>query len=134
MDSILEHCELNDELKTFSDKNQDEIIETAKPISIEPSNNKVDDSDVADSQDDTFMADISTKLENVENPPSCVSEMNSKAEIKESKDMNISFDEDIILPSVRHDPEIEQKQRDRIKKKELKTRKELEEEEREKMQ
>lgn len=135
MDSILEHCELNDELNTSPAKNQDEPIETVKPVSIEPSNAKVDDSDAADSQDDAFMADISTKLENAENPSTdSAPDINSKTNIKESNDINISFDEDIILPSVRHDPEIEQKQRDRIKKKELKSRKELEEEEREKMQ
>lgn len=135
MDSILEHCELNDELNTSPAKNQDEPIETVKPVSIEPSNAKVDDSDAADSQDDAFMADISTKLENAENPSTdSAPDTNSKTNIKESNDINISFDEDIILPSVRHDPEIEQKQRDRIKKKELKSRKELEEEEREKMQ
>lgn len=135
MDSILEHCELNDELNTSPAKSQDEPIETVKPVSIEPSNAKVDDSDAADSQDDAFMADISTKLENAENPSTdSAPDTNSKTNIKESNDINISFDEDIILPSVRHDPEIEQKQRDRIKKKELKSRKELEEEEREKMQ
>lgn len=53
----------------------------------------------------------------------------------DSKPTSISFDEDIILPSVRHDTEEEQqKQRDRIKRKEMKSRKEMEEEEREKMQ
>lgn len=52
----------------------------------------------------------------------------------EPKPMSMTFDEDIILPSVRHDPEQEQKQRDRIKRKELKSKREIEEEEREKMQ
>lgn len=53
------------------------------------------------------------------------------------KSMPMSFDEDIILPTVRHpdpDPEQEQKQRDRIKRKELRSKREMEEEEREKMQ
>lgn len=51
-----------------------------------------------------------------------------------SKSDNMSFDGDIILPSVRHDPELEQKHHDRIKRKEMKSKRELEEEEREKMQ
>lgn len=46
------------------------------------------------------------------------------------------FDGDIILPTVHSvpDPRIEQKQRDRAKRKEMRNKKEAEEEEREKMQ
>lgn len=82
-------------------------------------------------------ADDSSAAEHKTDPKSeSESEMDSTANTKDdTKNMNISFDEDIILPSVRHDTEqIEQKQRDRIKRKEMRSRKELEEEEREKMQ
>lgn len=83
-----------------------------------------------------LIAEDSSTVNNTEPKSESETEIESKANAKDdTKNMNISFDEDIILPSVRHDTEqIEQKQRDRIKRKEMKSRKELEEEEREKMQ
>lgn len=49
-------------------------------------------------------------------------------------DKKSELDEDIILPEKRRDSVTEQKDRDRVKRREIKSKKELEEEEREKMQ
>lgn len=97
---------------------------------VESSENTTEDTEVTETTEVTEATDATEGTEASE-----LIDIDSKSANKDDhKDMNISFDEDIILPSVRHDPEQEQKQRDRIKRKEMKSRKELEEEEREKMQ
>lgn len=145
MDAILE-----DE-QNASSKKSDECIEDNKSspapsVSNDESdfdsikNNVRNEEQLSNVDSDTklnFAIDDSSVESKTEQPKSeSESESESKTSAKDdTKNVNISFDEDIILPSVRHDTEqIEQKQRDRIKRKEMKSRKELEEEEREKMQ
>lgn len=140
METILE-----DEQNASNKKSEDG---TERNIKLSPSQSietVESDFDVIKSNvrnEETLNSENSTELKFIEDSsagnktePESESETDSKATAKDdTKNMNISFDEDIILPSVRHDTEIEQKQRDRIKRKEMKSRKELEEEEREKMQ
>lgn len=135
METILEQCELNDKQTDSYTKNDGEFnrnitLDDAIEDEVESSEKQVlnDDASINMNAKADHTDDIPNKSE-------IVADSDSDATVNnESKDLNISFDEDIILPSVRHDPELEQKQRDRIKRKEMKSRKELEEEEREKMQ
>lgn len=134
MENILEHCEPSE--------SQNETV--VKTETIEPAPEAASSEEIPDTKDksddvldinDVVESSSKSILDDDKNAESTDTDTDTKPDTQnDSRDMNISFDEDIILPSVRHDPEIEQKQRDRIKRKEIKSRKELEEEEREKMQ
>lgn len=136
MENILEHCEPTDS-KTDLLTNAEATEPKSEPVDLNAKENADSKYDENDFQDSIDAADLSSKsfLDDDKNAESTDTEMDTRADDKsDHKDINMSFDEDIILPSVRHDPELEQKQRDRMKRKEMKSRKELEEEEREKMQ
>lgn len=139
MDTILE-----DEQNATNKKSED-CTEKDKSSPTHSASNDENDFDSIKNNvrnEESSSVENGTKLKFIEDSsaedkgePESESEIESNANAKDdTKNMNISFDEDIILPSVRHDTELEQKQRDRIKRKEMKSRKELEEEEREKMQ
>lgn len=134
MENILEHCEPSESqnetvVKTETTESAPEAVASEEiPDTKDKSDDVLDINDVAESSSKSILDDD-------KNAESTDTDTDTKPDTQnDSRDMNISFDEDIILPSVRHDPEVEQKQRDRIKRKEIKSRKELEEEEREKMQ
>lgn len=134
MENILEHCEPSESqnetvVKTETIESAPEAAASEEiPDTKDKSDDVLDINDVAESSSKSILDDD-------KNAESTDTDTDTKPDTQnDSRDMNISFDEDIILPSVRHDPEVEQKQRDRIKRKEIKSRKELEEEEREKMQ
>ncbi|XP_031620743.1 transcription initiation factor TFIID subunit 11 [Contarinia nasturtii] len=135
MENILEHCELSDE-HSVSPVKKEEKVDTILNMELTTSPEKDTDSEMLDKELTNDNAEQTNPKPSTADDKSGENAKNTDAlEIQsERKDLNISFDEDIILPSVRHDPEQEQKQRDRIKRKEMKSRKELEEEEREKMQ
>lgn len=141
MEAILEHCESTDKQNVFASDEQEEYTEIIESASKDPKE-QTQDSDSTekhvsgdDASSETDMKMNFLDYDSMSNTMESVTEFGSETKSKhDAKDLDISFDEDIILPSVRHDPELEQKQRDRIKRKEMKSRKELEEEEREKMQ
>lgn len=122
MENILEHCELSNDTQNDLPVKKEEKFDSIVDMELPSSSEKYVDSDAIKKDSEDIEQTSPTTSSEKESPEN------------EHKDLNISFDEDIILPSVRHDPEQEQKQRDRIKRKEMKSRKELEEEEREKMQ
>lgn len=148
METILED-EQNASNKKSEDRTENNKTSPAHSVSNDESDFDTIKSNVRNEEESPSVGNSDTKLKFTADDDSSAPEINktesksesdaeidSKSNAKDgTKNMNISFDEDIILPSVRHDTEqIEQKQRDRIKRKEMKSRKELEEEEREKMQ
>lgn len=163
METILEHCESDEDRPTSSnpsdEQKHNETLNTTSTDISESIDSDIDDKDyqlakaIEDNLLDFDSETVTTEMaingnDNNEPSTSGINEEEVKLILSSSssatttattseddpKSMNISFDEDIILPSVRHDPEQEQKQRDRIKRKELKSKREMEEEEREKMQ
>lgn len=136
MENILEQYESDPEsdqsgLNKTSDTKGDESKEYLRTNS--------GDSDF-DEKDELLAKEIESNLFDSLNSAESItnkSENDSRNEdemTKDSKSMELSFDEDFIFPEPRRDLEKEQKERDRLKRKEIKTKKELEEEEREKMQ
>lgn len=146
MENILQHCDTSDDQDSSLIEHSEAKITDSEPV--EPTTVKEDiDSEVNEKEfkidpetNDVANVQLLTKEDNAKDAEKIDNKDIPDIDLKledtndDHKNMNISFDEDIILPSVRHDPEFEQKQRDRIKRKEMKSRKELEEEEREKMQ
>lgn len=130
MENILEHSESGGELNSCSFENSEENWADIDKLSPAPEPNEKKDQSI--DNETVILDDAEPGCSESTNgsEPEASSEMPKNHHL----DIDMAFDEDIILPSVRHDPEIEQKQRDRIKRKEIKSRKELEEEEREKMQ
>lgn len=148
MENILEQYE-SDNDTDHSGKKSQELKLTENDPSAQTDLSRTSESIESDTDDKDYQSvaqAIEDNLMNLssENDVGSESEGNAKdknddqksdTDGNDSKPTSISFDEDIILPSVRHDTEQEhQKQRDRIKRKEMKSKKELEEEEREKMQ
>lgn len=138
MENILEFCVSSADQNASQIKNPRETTETTESTPALDKDVDLETLEKDTKHDDKELTDFNSKLFNADDESSRNLEtivVGSKLESKDDhKDLNIPFDEDIILPSVRHDTEQEQKQRDRIKRKEIKSRKELEEEEREKMQ
>lgn len=163
MENILEHCESDEDRPTSSNpsdeqKHNDTLNTTSTDIS-ESIDSDIDEKDyqlakaiednLLDLDSETVTTDLITNGNDDDEPgtskmveakvkPTTSSSSSGTAATttseEEPKSMSMTFDEDIILPSVRHDPEQEQKQRDRIKRKELRSKREMEEEERERMQ
>lgn len=154
MENILDNCESDEDRPTSSNqsdehKHNDTLNTTSTDIS-ESVDSDIDDKDyqLAKAIEDNLLdldgeagtMDLITNGNDDDEPGTSKMVESSSGTAatttseEEPKSMIITFDEDIILPSVRHDPEQEQKQRDRIKRKELRSKREMEEEERERMQ
>lgn len=136
MEAILEPCDLTDKQRDSINLDQNLECKNTKSTTLEAMD-FLESTVEQISKNKTLSENNKNKIHNISSKYASSIDNDSETKVEtESKNLNISFDEDIILPSVRHDPSSDMytKQRDRVKRKEMRSRKELEEEEREKMQ